>query len=127
MSLIHEDEIHEIQRIWRMEWGDWRNTAYMAYERIAGRRLYAADDTDGFGGMEQDILEETCAEAGVPARLVAELLNAEVRHRGMARHSSIFREINRILGEEWRDDMDDIIADLEQKRLDAKKYGGASR
>ena len=127
MSLIHEDEIREIQRIWRMEWGDWRNTAYVAYERIAGRRLYTADDADGFGGMEQDILEETCAEAGVPARLVAELLNAEVRHKGMARHSRIFREINRILGEEWRDDMDAIIADLEKKRQDTKKYGGASR
>ena len=107
--------------------GDWRNTAYVAYERIAGRRLYTADDADGFGGMEQDILEKTCAEAGVPARLVAELLNAEVRHKGMARHSRIFREINRILGEEWRDDMDAIIADLEKKRQDTKKYGGVSR
>lgn len=127
ISLIQEDEIHEIQRIWRMEWGDWKNTAYMTYERITGKSLYVADDTDGFGGMEQDILEETCNEVGVPAQLVAELLNTEVRHMGMVRHSRIFKEINRILGEEWRDDIDAIIADLEQKRLDTKRYGVASR
>lgn len=123
ISLIREEEIREIQRIWRMEWGDWRNTAYITYEKITGRRLDAADDTDAFGSMEQHTLEDVCAQREVPARLVAELLNAEVRHQGMARHSRIFKEINRILGEEWRQDTDSIIADLEQRRLDAKRYG----
>ena len=123
ISLIHEEEIREIQRIWRMEWGDWRNTAYITYEKVTGRRLDAADDTDAFGGMEQDILEDVCTQKDVPARLVAELINAEVRHQGMARHSKIFKELNRILGEEWREDTDQIIADLEQRRLDAKRYG----
>ena len=28
MNLILDEEIHEIQRIWRMERGDWQNTAY---------------------------------------------------------------------------------------------------
>ena len=123
ISLIHTEEIREIQRIWRMEWGDWRNTAYITYEKVTGIRLDAADDTDAFGSMEQSVLEDVCAQKEVPARLVAELLNAEVRHQGMARHSRIFKEINRILGEEWREDTDSIIADLEQRRLDAKRYG----
>ena len=39
MELITQDEIHEIQRIWRMERGDWKNTAYQIYEKVVGERL----------------------------------------------------------------------------------------
>ena len=36
MELILEEEIHEIQRIWRMEQGDWQNSVYQIYEKITG-------------------------------------------------------------------------------------------
>ena len=41
MILINEDEIHEIQRIWRMERGDWKNSAYEIYEQVCGEKLDA--------------------------------------------------------------------------------------
>ncbi len=34
MSLILEEELHEIQRIWRMEQGDWENSVYQIYEEL---------------------------------------------------------------------------------------------
>ena len=124
ISLIHDDEIHEIQRIWRMERGDWRNTAYDIYHKVTNQRLDVdKDDTGSFGSMEQDILEEVCAKTGAPAELVARLLNAELEHHNMTRHSKIHQKINAILGEEWRDDLQEIADELQQNRLDDKKYG----
>ena len=117
MDLITRDEVHEIQRIWRTERGDWRNTAYQTYEKVLGESLEAKqEDMAGFGRMEQDILEEICARSGVPQLLVSKLLNVEHESRGMARHSGVYAKINKVLSEEWRDDLDAIVSDLQKRR-----------
>ena len=112
ITLILDEEVREIQRIWRAEQGDWRNTAYGVYEKVLGEKLdETPDDAGSFGGTEQAILEEACTKTGVPAQLVSRLLNAERDHQGMTRHSRIFPKINAILGEEWRDDLGEIVED----------------
>lgn len=117
MSLILEEEIHEIQRIWRAERGDWKNTAYRIYAEVCNVRLEPPrEDMGGFGAMEQETLERICAERKVPPLLVAKLLNAEHEFQGMARHSRIHRKIDSILAEEWREDLGEIVADLEKRR-----------
>ena len=123
--LILNDEVREIQRIWRMEQGDWRNTAYSIYEKVVGVKFDdTPDDSSGFGEVEQDILEDICSKVGVPPQLVSRLLNTELEHYGMSKHAKIFPKINNILAEEWREDLGEIIEDLRQGKLDAKKYGG---
>lgn len=117
MTLILEDEIHEIQRIWRMERGDWKNTAYQIYEKIMGEKLVPPqEDLGGFGVVEQDLLEEICKQNDVPTLLVSKLLNAEHESQGMVQHSKIYPKLNKILAEEWRDDLSEIIRDLESKK-----------
>ena len=125
MTLILDDEIHEIQRIWRIERGDWKNTAYQIYERILGERLALPyEDLGGFGAIEQNVLEEICQKNNVPTLLVSKLLNAEHESQGMAQHSRIYPKINKILSEEWREDMDEIIQDLERQKNAKKEFGG---
>ena len=125
MTLILDDEIHEIQRIWRIERGDWKNTAYQIYERILGERLVLPyEDLGGFGAIEQNVLEEICQKNNVPTLLVSKLLNAEHESQGMAQHSRIYPKINKILSEEWREDMDEIIQDLERQKNAKKEFGG---
>ena len=117
MSLIREDEIHEIQRIWRAERGDWKNSAYAIYHGATGVRLEPPpDDMGSFGQAEQEILEEICSRRGVPALLVAKLLDAEREFQGMARHSRVHGRLEKILCEEWREDLGEIVADLERRR-----------
>ena len=124
ISLILEEEIHEIQRIWRTERGDWRDTAYQIYEKVTGSQLARAqEDLGGFGAMEQEALEEICSRRGVPALLVSKLLNAEHESQGMARHSGIYPKLNAILSEEWRDDLDEIVRDLERKKSAEREFG----
>ena len=59
MELILESELHEIQRIWRMERGDWKNSVYQIYEKVFGEEIIPPqEDLNGFGSDEQEILEE---------------------------------------------------------------------
>ena len=58
-ELILETELHEIQRIWRMERGDWKNSVYQIYEKVFGEEIISPlEDMNGFGSDEQDILKK---------------------------------------------------------------------
>ena len=125
IALIGDDEVHEIQRIWRSERGDWRDTAYRVYERSTGRRLAApGEDMGRPGAAEQDVLEEICGRHGVPATLVSRLLNAEHESQGTARRAGVYRRINKVLSEEWREDMGEVIGDLERRKSAKGELGG---
>ena len=117
MVLISEEEIHEIQRIWRMENGDWQNTAYGIYHDITGVQLESVtDDTGGFGHDEQALLEQVCTKHKVPYKIVSSLLNAEVELQTGSTHSKIFDRIKKELAKEWREDIDEIRAELFEHR-----------
>ena len=113
MILISEDEIHEIQRIWRVEQGDWQNTAYLIYHDVTGTRLeHAAEDIGSFGKDEQILLERVCAEHQIPYKLVSNLLNSELELQNGSGHSKIFDKISKELSKEWRDNIEEIKAEL---------------
>ena len=117
MKLISDEEIHEIQRIWRMEQGDWQNSAYQIYEKVIGIKLESVkEDMGGFGEMEQLLLEQVCQQHNVPTKLVGNLLNAEFETQGATRHSKVFGKIKSELSKEWREDMDEIMTELEHER-----------
>ena len=96
MILISENEIHEIQRIWRMEEGDWH--------------------TGGFGRSEQGLLELVCNDYKIPYKLVSNLLNSELELQGGSGHAKIFEKIKKELSKEWRDDIDTIRKELFTQR-----------
>ena len=119
MNLILEKELHEIQRIWRIERGDWQNSVYQIYEKITGEALsQMPEDLGSFGKVEQEILQKVCLQHNVPQLLVSKLLNAEFESQGMTRHSKIYGKLNKILSEEWREDHDEIFKDLKQRKHD---------
>jgi DNA sulfur modification protein DndC len=128
MELILQEEIHEIQRIWRMEQGDWHNSAYQIYEKITGIKLESAtEDLGGFGAMEEDLLQQVCVQHDVPVKLVSTLLNKEFENQGATRHSKIFGEIKKQLSKEWREDMDVIMDELYQERKEKESVPASKR
>jgi len=123
MTLISIEELHEIQRLWRMENGDWQNSVYQIYQEEVGEKLtQMQEDLGQFGKVEQELLKEVCDTNGVPQLLVSKLLHAEFESQGMTRHSKIYGKINKILSEEWREDVDIIIKDLKEKKNDKELY-----
>ena len=113
ISLILEDEIHEIQRIWRIERGDWANTAYCIFEEVTGKRLDPPqDDRGGFSAEDGDLLRESCSKGNVPYDLAARLLQAEGTS---ASRRDARPKIEKILGEEWRDNLKEIVGEMEAR------------
>lgn len=112
-TLILDEEVHEIQRIWRMEQGDWQNSAYQIYEKVTGKKLESAkEDMGGFGKMESELLQQVCTKHSVPSKLVSNLLNVEFANQGATRHSKIYGKIKTELTKEWRTDMTQIMKEL---------------
>ena len=124
MTLILDDEVHEIQRIWRMERGDWENSAYQIYKKVTGKELNKEDDQGAFGKEEQEILAKVAENNDVPQVLLSKLLDAEWSAQGMTRHSKVYDKINKILNEEWRskEQLPEIIEDMKKRREDKNKY-----
>ncbi len=122
LELILEAEIHEIQRIWRMEQGDWKNTAYAIYAEITGKNLNSIQNELGnFNDTEQKLLEQTCSTHDIPFKLVSNLLNLELKSQGANRHSKIFDKIKSELSKEWRDvdneeEFGKIMIELQDKK-----------
>jgi DNA sulfur modification protein DndC len=128
MELILQEEIHEIQRIWRMEQGDWQNSVYQIYEKITGIKLETAkEDLGGFGDMEEKLLQQVCVQHNVPTKLVSTLLNEEFENQGATRHSKIFGRIKTHLSKEWRDDMDVIMKELQDERVEQNSVPKSKR
>ena len=122
MELILEEEIHEIQRIWRMEQGDWKNTAYAIYAEITGKNLNNVQNELGnFSSTEQELLEKTCSNHKIPFKLVSNLLNLELKSQGANRHTKVFDKIRSELSKEWRDvdndkEFEKILVELQAKK-----------
>ena len=117
ITLIHDDEIHEIQRLWRIENGDWRNTAYSMYEKTIGTRIApAAEDLGAFGTAEQAELEAACKNHGVPYELLARALQAEFDMQGMTRRQKIHAVLANLLSEEWGADADAAVKNAAARR-----------
>ena len=70
----------------------------------------------GFGNAEQELLEQVCTKHNVPYRLVSNLLNVEFESQGATRHSKVFGKIQKELSKEWRQDIDEIMQELNEER-----------
>lgn len=102
-TLISKEELHEIRRLWRTERGDWDDSVPNIFHNVFGFDLNWAKDDDGFFNSDQkQLLENLCQEYDVPFELMAKLLEAERQSVGMARRAKIHKNIESILGEEWR-------------------------
>lgn len=118
MVLISDEEVLEIQRIWRAEEGDWQNSALQIYDNVTGKKLELEGGEFGmFGVTEQELLEKACMNHDVPYKLVSTLLNSEMGLRGTTKHANIFDSIEKEFSKEWRQDIKEIMAEMfEQKR-----------
>ena len=102
IKLITEDELEEIRKIWRTERQDWKDAVPQIYAEIVGERDWIVDDTAYFSERDKKILTAICNKKGVPATLVAKLLDTERQMDGMSRRAGIQSQIDKIFHEDWR-------------------------
>lgn len=109
--LIHEDELHEIRRLWRTERGDWPDTVPRMVREVLGRELdWVADDTVAFTADDGELLEAICNDNEVPTELVIKLLDIERASHGLKRRHAVHTRIEEAFKVEWRD-LDTLVAE----------------
>jgi DNA sulfur modification protein DndC len=100
--LISKEELQEIRRLWLFEEGDWEDSIPKLYKKVTGEDLQIVEnDWAGMGGVELQLLQETCEDYDIPVELITELFDTERRQFGMSRRSTIFSDIDKVLKKDW--------------------------
>lgn len=104
LTLISEDELHEIRRIWRVEEGDWEDSIPRIYREATGQSLdWVQEDAPAASELDERVLREVCEEHDVPAGLMRELMDLQRELQGLGRRYGVQSRVDRILAKDWRD------------------------
>ncbi len=102
-QLISKEELEQIRRVWRTEMQDWEDSVPLIFREVIGHDLeWTHNETPVFGVEDQRLLQSICDRSGVPAGMVAKLLDVERDMSAMSRRSSINQKIAAVLEEDWR-------------------------
>jgi DNA sulfur modification protein DndC len=102
-TLITNEELHEIRRLWRSELQDWEDSVPHIYREVTGADLaWVQDEQPIFSGDEQKVLDTVSARHEIPAGMLAKLIQVEKELHGMTRRSSVFQKIDAVFLEDWR-------------------------
>ena len=97
LTLISEDELSAIQWIWHHDFHDAHVVAEIYQETIGKEVLVVRDEVVKRRQEERALLEEICAEEGVPAELVEQLVQIEKDKSGLMRRHGLFQDIDMAL------------------------------
>ncbi|MDA7936806.1 DNA phosphorothioation system sulfurtransferase DndC [bacterium] len=104
--LIREDELKEIRKIWRTEEQDWQDSVPKIYREVTGEELLGLqDDVTSLTSTDASLLQEVCSRHDVPTRLVGKLLDLERDMQGMSRRAGIFKQIDKVFREDWKEEI----------------------
>jgi DNA sulfur modification protein DndC len=114
LNLITEEELHAIRKIWRTELSDWEDSVPTIYKEVTGEKLdWLEEETSKFSQDEYKLLEELCKKYNISLLLVTRLIDLEKRMQGMGRRTGIYRKIESLFSEEWRNQAE-IIEQLNE-------------
>jgi DNA sulfur modification protein DndC len=117
-TLISEEELHEIRRIWRTERQDWEDSVPKIFHKVNGYDLeWPVDDDVHFDTDHKALLANICAEYDVPFDLIAKMLESERRTAGMARRAGIQKSLEAVLSQEWRSEEEIVKEEQFKQRL----------
>jgi len=103
LTLVSDEELLDIRRIWRFERQDWADSLPDIVRDATGSDFEcAAEDIGLLGQREISLLESSCRRSGVPVQLAQKLLDLEAELYGLARRAAVFRRLDSVLSEEWR-------------------------
>lgn len=126
LTLISEEELHEIRRLWRTERQDWEDSVPQIFRDVHGYDLdWMVNDDGSFDSEQKVLLENLCQEHNVPFDFIAQLLEIERQTQGFARRSNIQKEIASVVNQEWRAE-DEILKAAHSQQLSLFSIADAS-
>lgn len=110
-TLITQDELQEIRRIWVMEKHEMEDRLPAVYEKATGER-YPGPPLDEAPGLDDDdfgLLAEICGEDRLHYELIRELLGVERKQRHRARRAGLFDELEKAFRRGFYEDEADAV------------------
>ncbi|MBI3649441.1 MAG: DNA phosphorothioation system sulfurtransferase DndC [Acidobacteria bacterium] len=97
LSLISDEELSAIQWIWHHDFHDAPVVAEI-YKEVFGKEvLVVRDEIVKRRKEERDLLEQICAEEGVPPELIEQLVQIEKDKSGLMRRHGLYQDIDMAL------------------------------
>lgn len=105
VSLVSEEELHEIRFQWRTDplEPDWKDELPKIHDSVYGKGKihWKYDDNNGFGELENALINELSHVHFVNSELVKKLIELELGMAGLNKRHGIFTKIERILLKDW--------------------------
>jgi DNA sulfur modification protein DndC len=122
ISIITDDELREIRRIWVVEKNEIEDLLPEIYRKETGREL---DDEgvypNGVGKATYELLSELCDGDALHYEMLRDLISTEHRYRVMSRRAGLFSELEKAIRHSFYEDVDDAkqLAVRKKKAKDA--------
>jgi len=111
LTLISDEELYEIRRLWRAEAQDWDDSVPAIFRAATNRDLpWPQDDAVLFGMNERALLAQVCAEEAVPLDLLMTLIEGQRQNGGVGGRTAVHARIDEILRSEWRSETEVLEA-----------------
>ena len=112
LTLISQEELYEIRRLWRVEAQDWEDSVRAIYQEATNDRQlpWPQDDAALFGPDERALLAQICAEEQVPLDLMITLIEGQRQSASSSSRSAVHARIDEILRSEWRSEAEVLEA-----------------
>jgi DNA sulfur modification protein DndC len=104
LELITVPELHAVRHEWLNDPNepDWEDTLPQLFRDVFGYDLdWSVDDTNQFGQQESALLNEIAPEYGASPQMIKKLINLEVAMQGSNRRVGIFKEIGKLIRQDW--------------------------
>lgn len=104
LELITIPELHAIRHEWLNDPNepDWDDSLPQIFREVYGRDLdWSVDDTNQFGQEESKLLNEITPLHGVSPQMIKKLINLEISMSGLNRRVGIFKEIGKLIQQDW--------------------------
>jgi DNA sulfur modification protein DndC len=111
-ELISQEELERIRALWRQELQDWEDSVPKIYREVMGEDLdWIIDEQPGLSGEDRAVLEGICERHGVPAAMVAKLIDLERQFHGMSRRAAIYQRMVAVFDEDWRSEAEITVSE----------------
>jgi DNA sulfur modification protein DndC len=101
-TLINKRELELIRNIWRTEENDWADSVPQIYSEVMGNSLeWVRYESPTFGASDLKLLESVSVHHGLPAAMVAKLLECERKLNSYMKRSAIQQQLASIIEEDW--------------------------
>ncbi len=93
-TLISDDEINQIQKLWLHD-GDFFETAIKIAQEVG--RLVEYESVKSFNDEERGFIQDVCEDHGIPVKLIEDLMQKEHSYRHQMRRTKLFVEMEELV------------------------------